>query len=243
MSVKLFFDALSNGAQSSIMITACCGCSGIIIGVLQQTGIGIKFASLIIALSGGNVYLLLVFVMLAVIIVGLGVPTVAAYILVVALAIPALVESGFTPVAAHLFAFYYACFSVITPPVCLATFAAAGIARSHPTKSALAAVKLASSAFIIPYFFIFNNALLLIGPLPEVILAVITAFVGIFAFSAAIVGFMNSKVNIIERILLLGVSLFLIGNPQILITLLAIVIFVAIVVKNTIASKKESMAA
>jgi TRAP-type uncharacterized transport system fused permease subunit len=140
----------------------------------------------------------------------MGLPTVAAYIVQVPLTIPALIELGVSPIAAHLFVFYFAAMSAITPPVALAAFAAAGIAGSNPMKTGMTAVRLGIAAFIVPYIFVYGEALLLIGSIPEVILAVITATIGITGIAAAAEGWLLRHAFWYERLLLIVGSLLMI---------------------------------
>src|SRR5699024_6887156 len=145
--------ALDLGARASLETAIACAAAGLIIGVSGFTWIGLQFSSLIIKLSGGVLTIALVFTMITRIILGMGLPTVAAYIVQVPLTMPAFIDLGVDPLAAHLFVFYFAAVSAITPPVALAAFAAAGIAGSEPMKTGMTAVRLGIAAFIVPYIF------------------------------------------------------------------------------------------
>src|SRR5699024_6317979 len=131
-------------------------------------GIGLQFGTIIIKTSGGALIIALVFTMITSIILGMGLPTVAAYIAQFQLTIPALIDLGVDPLAAHLFVFYFAAVSASTPPVALAAYAAAGIAGSEPMKTGMTAVRLGIAAFIVPYIFVYGESLLLIGSVPEI---------------------------------------------------------------------------
>lgn len=140
----------------------------------------------------------------------MGLPTVAAYIIQAALLVPALVQLGIPLLAAHLFAFYYAIISAVTPPVALAAYAGAGVAGADVNKTALTAFKLALAAFIVPFMFAYGPALILIGEPIEIVIAACTAFVGIFALAASIEGWLVKRANLLERILLFAAALCLI---------------------------------
>ncbi len=184
--------------------------AGIIIGIVSLTGVGLRLSALIMAAAGGSQLLALIITMVTAIFLGMGLPTVAAYIIQAALIVPALVTLGVPLLAAHLFAFYFAIISAVTPPVALAAYAAAGIAHSDVSKTGWAAFKLALAGFIIPFMFVYGPALLLNGTLGEIILAAVGALIGIFALAAAVEGYLLIHANWVERILLIISSLALI---------------------------------
>src|SRR5699024_4510016 len=155
---------------ASLETAIACAAAGLIIDVIGITGIGLQFSSLIIKMSGGVLIIALVFTMITSIIIRMGLITVAAYIMQVAVTITALIDLGVYPLAAHLFVFYFAAVTAITPPVALAAFAADGIAGSEPMKTGMTAVRLGIAAFIVPYIFVYGESLLLIGSVPEIIL-------------------------------------------------------------------------
>lgn len=210
MGFKSVIKAMDLGAKASLETAIACAAAGLIIGVIGFTGIGLQFSSLIISMSGGILIVALIFTMVTSIILGMGLPTVAAYIVQVPLTIPAIIELGVAPIAAHLFVFYFAAMSAITPPVALAAFAAAGIAGSNPMKTGLSAVRLGIAAFIVPFIFVYGEQLLLIGSVPEIILATITAIIGIMGIAGAAEGWMLRKVFWYERLLLIIGSLLMI---------------------------------
>lgn len=210
MGFKSVVKALDLGAKASLETAIACAAAGLIIGVIGFTGIGLQFSSLIIGMSGGILIVALIFTMLTSIILGMGLPTVAAYIVQVPLTIPAIIELGVSPIAAHLFVFYFAAMSAITPPVALAAFAAAGISGANPMKTGMTAVRLGIAAFIVPYIFVYGEALLLIGTVPEVIVAVITAMIGIAGIAAAAEGWLLRHAFWYERLLLIVGSLLMI---------------------------------
>jgi TRAP transporter 4TM/12TM fusion protein len=193
---------LNNGAEMAVTVAIACICSGIIVGVISLSGLGLRFASMVEVLSGGYTFLALVLVALASIIMGMGMPTTAAYIMVSTLSVPALIALDVSLISAHMFAFYFACLSMITPPVALCAYAAAGIAGAKPMEVGLSAMRLGIVAFIIPFMFVYNPAIILIGPWTEVILSVVTSLIGITALSGAVVGFIFKPATVTERVLL-----------------------------------------
>lgn len=202
--------ALESGAKGAVEVAIACATAGIVIGVLTLTGLGMRFNAVILAIAGDNLLLTLFLTMCTSIILGMGLPTVAAYIIQAALTVPALVNLGVEPLAAHMFIFYFAIISAITPPVALAAYAAGGIAGSDPMKTAFQACKLGIAAFIVPYMFVYAPSLLAIGEPDRIALAAVTALIGVVALAAASVGYFIRKANIIERIIFLGAALTLI---------------------------------
>jgi len=215
LGFKKILKSLSDGAENALGVIAACATAGLIIGVLNLTGAGLKFASLIISFSGGYLFIALILTMIATIILGMGLPTTAAYLITAAVVAPALVEMGVSPLAAHMFVFYFACLSAFTPPVALAAFAAAGISKSSPMSVALNAMKIGAVAFVIPFIFVYGPELLFEGRAFNIILAIITSLIGAYVLASAIEGwFINFKVNILIRIIL-GISSILLFIPSI----------------------------
>lgn len=201
-TLKSFVEAIVASAENVLMIGACCACAGIIIGVISLTGIGFKLMATITAFAGDNLFLLCLCVMIISMILGMGVPTAPAYIIVASLGAPALIKAGCLPIVAHMFCFYYAILSVITPPVCQAAFAGAAIAKSNAMRTGFVAVKLAIVAFVVPYMFIYAPALLAQGSFDQIALAVITSISGVIALVAGIQGWLTKQANILERLIL-----------------------------------------
>ncbi|MGD9829561.1 MAG: TRAP transporter permease [Hyphomicrobiaceae bacterium] len=192
---------LVSGAEAVLPVAAACACAGIIIGVITLTGLGLKFSSLVLSLSAGNLFLALLLTMIASLILGMGLPTAAAYILVATLAAPALEQMGVNKLAAHLFVFYSAMLSAITPPVALAAYAAAGLSNANPFRIAVKACQFGSAAFIVPYFFAYNPAILGINAAPLAILqATFTSVIGGLCLAAAVQGWLLTRMTILERI-------------------------------------------
>jgi len=192
--------ALKNGAVGTVSTAAACACAGIVVGMINLTGLGLKMSSGIIALAGGSLPLALVLVAVSCLILGMGMPTTASYIIVAVLGAPALMELGVGPLNAHLFVFYYAVISNITPPVALAAFAGAGIAGSKPMKTGFAAVRFGLVAYVMPFLFIYRSEILLMAGWTEILWATFCIAIAIFALGAALVGWINGKISITLRI-------------------------------------------
>jgi len=211
MGVKGILDALSEGAISSISIIAACGTAGIVIGVMNLTGTGLKFASAIISLSFGILPVALVLTMFASIILGMGLPTTASYLICAAVTAPALIKMGITPLAAHMFVFYFACLSAITPPVALAAYAGAGIAKAKPLEVGFTACKIGISAFLVPFIFAYGDSLLWEGSISTILFATVTALLGVTMLSFAVQSRAFSlKLSRLESIVLFMTSILLI---------------------------------
>jgi TRAP transporter 4TM/12TM fusion protein len=203
--------ALEDGAKKAIGVAAACACAGIIVGVVTLTGLGLTFANLIISLAGGLLLPTLFLTMIASIILGMGLPTTAKYIVLATMAAPALVQLGVPLIAAHLFILYFGVIADVTPPVALAAYAGAGIAGGDSFKTGVQALKLASAGFLIPFIFAMSPELLLINvTVIQAIVAVVTACVGIVAFASAVQGYFLSPTKIYERVLFLAAALMLI---------------------------------
>lgn len=210
MTPKLFLETLEAGARGALGVAIACACAGIIVGTVTLTGIGLKLGNGLVTLAGGNLILTLVLVMISSIILGMGAPTTANYIITSTIAAPALLKLNVELLAAHMFVFYFGIIADITPPVALAAFAGSAIAKSNPLKTGVNASKLAISAFLIPYIFVINPALLMIDTTwPEVIQIMITSLIGMFGISVAMEGFIFGKVNPMLRVIFLisGVAL------------------------------------
>ncbi|MCR4667330.1 MAG: TRAP transporter permease [Desulfovibrio sp.] len=220
--------ALEKGGRLALGVAAACACTGFVVGTVTLTGVGLKLANAILALSSNSFALTLFFTMLSSIILGMGLPTTAKYIVLATIAAPAIETFGVPKMAAHLFIMYFGILADLTPPVALAAYAAAGIAKSEPNATGFMAVKLAAAGFFIPYIFCYDPGLLMIGASNlQIAVIVATAVIGIAALSFASVGFWKRKLMLIERLILLGAAIVLIV-PGIMtdlagITLMAIV--------------------
>ncbi len=199
---KRLLEALAAGAQGTITVAAACGVAGIIAGTITMTGLANTLINGIVALAGNHVIIALFLTMLCCIVLGMGVPTTANYCIMAATCAPILVRMGVPNVAAHFFVFYFGIVADLTPPVALAAYAGAAIAQSNPMKTAFTATKLAIGAFIVPYVFALNPAMLFIDTsVWEVIQICITSFVGIFAVSASLEGFFLNRMTWYQRII------------------------------------------
>lgn len=202
MSWRGLLIALEMGAKASIGVAIATAVVGFIVGVSSLTSLGITLGDNMISFAHGNLFATLVLTMITAIILGMGMPTTAVYIVGATIAAPALLKLGIAPLAAHLFVFYFGNISNVTPPVALAAFTGAGIAGSSPSQTGWAAARLASAGFIIPFIWIYSPALIAQGSLGEILWAVVTATVGIIALACAVQGFMLKTTNILQRVLL-----------------------------------------
>jgi len=210
--IRQTVDVMLTAAQSAAILCAVTAGAGIVVGVVQLTGIGAQLASVLVSLSMGHVLILLTLVMIASIILGMGMPTTVVYVLLAALVAPALESMGLKPIAAHFFFFYFGVLAAITPPVALASYAAASIAGSSLDLTGWTAFRMALPAFVVPFFFALNPALLMQGTPLQIIQSAITAALGIWLFTIAVMGFFNGNVPIFGRIALLAASFMLISK-------------------------------
>ncbi|MCO5123320.1 MAG: TRAP transporter permease [Rhizobacter sp.] len=185
-TLRAIVEALESGARNTLIVALACACAGIVIGVITLTGLGLSFTGVVLALSQNSLLLALLLTMLAGILLGMGLPTTPAYIVQVALLVPALVKLGVTVEAAHLFVLYFAVLSAITPPVAMAVYAANAISSATLMDTGWAAVKLGLTGYIIPFMFVFAPSLLLIGDAPTVALAVATATLGVVCLAGGL---------------------------------------------------------
>jgi TRAP transporter 4TM/12TM fusion protein len=204
--------ALRDGAQQTVPVAMATAAAGIMIGIILQTGLAIKFTSFLVDFAGGNLMIALIITAMAAVILGTALPTTPAYIMLAALLIPALIKLGVPPLAAHMFAFYFGCLSAVTPPECLAVYAAASIARCSVWGAGWQAMKFASAGFVVPFFFIYYPALLFQGSWAEIALAVASGIVGVIALAAGLEGYFFKTATWGERALFLAAALLLI-NP------------------------------
>lgn len=237
ISLRSLIRTLAKGGRSAVLVAISCAAAGIVIGVSNETGIGVKFASIIISLGRNNLYLILPMVMFACILLGMGLPTSACYIMVAAIAVPALIKMGCNTMACHLFALYFGIFSGITPPVAISAFAAAGLAKSPPMKTGWQAVGLSLPAFIIPYAFIFNPALILQGTAPETLWVVVQVIIGIVGLAGAVIGCAFMPFAIWQRAVLLLLSAVMMVTPSIALSIGFMAVVLGILVFNKIQSK------
>ena len=212
LSLKTCITALREGAEHTIPVAMACACAGIVIGIVLQTGLALRFTAFLVDLAGGSLLPALLITMVADIILGMGMPTTPAYIMQAALLVPALIKLGVVPMAAHMFAFYFSCLSAVTPPVALAVYAAASIGGASLWRSGWQAIKFASAGFIVPFFFVYNPALLFSGPWQDILLAAVSGTIGVIALAAGLEGYFLRVANWFERGLFLA-SAFLLIDP------------------------------
>ena len=210
MSVRDIYDACVEGARSAISVGISCVLIGVIIGTVSLTGLGLSFGQLILKVVGeGQLLLGGIMVMIMSTILGMGVPGVAAYIIVATVSVPVLIQAGAEPIAAHLFCLIYACLSNITPPVAISSYVASGIAGADETETSLIAVRLGITGFIIPFFFLSNPVLLLVekSDILLVLWSFATAILGVICLSAAMAGMLLQRIGHLWRALLLIIGL------------------------------------
>jgi TRAP transporter 4TM/12TM fusion protein len=204
------WNALEDGAKNSIAVALACACAGIIIGVITQTGAAINFTALVVGLAKELLPLALVLTMLAGIVLGMGMPTTPAYIVMVSLLVPALIKLGAIAPAAHMFAFYFAILSAITPPVALAVYAAAGLAKANLWQAGWAAVRVGAAGFVVPFMFVFETSLLMIGDWFTILTSCMSATIGVICLAAGLHGYLLRETKMWERLLLVAAAVLLI---------------------------------
>lgn len=211
MGLRSVLKAFELAGVMSIQIITVCACAGIIVGVISLTGVGARFSNLLLGLAGVSQLLALVFAMLIAILLGMGMPTTAAYAVAASVVAPGLVNLGIPLLTAHFFVFYFAVVSAITPPVALASYAAAGISGANPMETSVASFKIGIAAFIVPFMFFYNSALLMEGGWGDVLRAGVTATFGVYVLSAAVQGwFVEMRAAWFVRLGLLASALFMI---------------------------------
>jgi TRAP transporter 4TM/12TM fusion protein len=215
ISWRTVLEALHDGARNTLAVAMACACAGIVIACVTITGLGIVFTQMVVALSYESLILALILTAMAGIVLGMGMPTTPAYIMMVALLVPAVIKLGAVTPAAHMFAFYFAILSAITPPVALAIFAAAGLAKANMWQSGFAAMRAAAPAYIVPFMFVYEPLLLLIvkdwgSEWPFVVWSVLTASVGVVCLAASLFGWLFVYALAWQRVLLFIAALCLI---------------------------------
>lgn len=231
--VKDIFSAFEAGAKGAVGVACACACAGMIVGVVTLTGLGLRIAELIVALARGNLLLTLFFTMIASIILGMGLPTTAKYIVLATMAVPALTKLGVNLMAAHLFILYFGVVADITPPVALAAYAGAGIAGANSMKTGFQAFKLAIAAFIVPYIFAIDPSLILVDevignqivflPIIKALPMIISAVIGIVCLAGAVEGYLIDHCKIHERFFL-GIAALSLLKPGLYTDLFGIVV-------------------
>ena len=236
---KNILEALDAGGRGCITVGAACGIAGIIAGCLAVTGLASTLINGIVKISGSSSMLALILTMLCCIVLGMGVPTTANYCIMASTCAPILIKMGIPTIAAHFFVFYFGIVADITPPVALAAYAGAAIAKGNPMKTGITATRLAIAAFIIPFIFAYSPEILLVGDLVwyDVVLLVITAILGMIGVAAGLSGYLLKKMNVLERLLTVAGGLCLM-IPGIKTDLAGIVILTAVVALQLCIRKK-----
>jgi TRAP transporter 4TM/12TM fusion protein len=210
ITVALVLEAIVAGIRNSLQVVAACACAGIVIGVISLGGVGVEFSAFVIGLSQNNLVLALILTALAGIVLGMGLPTTPAYIVQVALLVPALVKLGVVVEAAHMFVLYFACLSAITPPVAITLYAANSLSGAGLWSGGLAALKLAATGYIIPFMFVFGPSLLMIGSWDSILITSTTAVIGVGLLAAGLHGYFLRTANVFERCILVAAAFVLI---------------------------------
>lgn len=203
-NIRKFIAILRDTGEGMLEIGVISAAAGLIIGIVSITGLGFTFSSTLVSVAGGSTFILLALAAAGAIILGMGMTVTAAYLLMIILIAPALTTIGMAPLNAHLFVFYFAVMSFLTPPICLAVYAAASIGKADMLKTGYAAIRLAIAAYIVPFIFAYHPALLLQGSFFEVLEAVVTALIGIGLVAIAVEGYLFRPLDWLKRVLLSG---------------------------------------
>jgi len=227
MSLSKITDALQKGILSVLQVAAACAAAGIILGVINMTGLGLRLSGIVIELGGGNLFFTLVLTMIVSLILGMGLPSTACYIILAIVAAPTIVKMGVNPLAAHMFVFYFGIMSTLTPPVALAAYAAAGIAGAPQLKTAVTSLRLSLPAFIMPFMFVYSPSILLQGNWQSIVFDFIRCLIGFHAFACSCEGFLFTRIKIGTRGLLL-VAVIMIIFTSYIVNLLGFVIIITV---------------
>jgi TRAP transporter 4TM/12TM fusion protein len=238
MGPRAVLYAFELAAKMSIQLVAVCAAAGIIVGVIALTGVGTRFSSLLLAIAEQNQLIALFFAMCVSIILGMGMPTTAAYAVAASIIAPGLIQLGIEPLIAHLFIFYFAVMSAITPPVALAAYAGAALARSNPMKTSVEAFVIGLAAFVVPFMFFYSPALLMIGKWYDILHVFITACLGIYLLAAAVQAWLFGPLNLLLRALLFCAALSMIAGGWISDAIGLIAMFVVILIQKRLVSQK-----
>ena len=231
MNLNKILAALERGAKGSLIVAACCASAGLITGVITMTGMGLRFSDVLITLAGGSMIVLLIFTMLASLILGLPLPPVTCYLILAVLAAPALIKAGVTPMAAHLFVFFFGALGNISPPVAPTSFAAAGLAETDPIKTTNLTFYYSMPSFLVPYLYVYANELLLMGSPGMVILRVVSSFIGLSCMAVTFHGYLFRSLNWMERLAFLLGGLMLV-YPHLLSSLMGYALISLLLVRE-----------
>ena len=237
LTPKKLVQVCVSAAKSAIPVAVACAMAGIISGVVMGTGVGFRLSSVLIEASGGQPLVLLILTMLVSLFMGMGIPTISAYLVLAILVAPALTTMGFSALASHMFIFFFGCISVITPPVALASYAGAGIAGCSPTKAGTRAFRLAICAFILPFLFCYNETLLAQGAWYNILWSMFSALIGVYCLACGQEGFFyNWKLAAWERVILIA-GAFALVVPGVVSDLIGLVLFILIFIYHKILRK------
>lgn len=243
LPIREVFAALVKAAKTTVSVTIACACAGIVIGIVSMTGIGIKFTSIVFQLSGGNLLLMLLLVMVACIIMGMGLPSTAAYIIAATVGVPSLIAAGIPELAANMFVFYFAIMSFITPPVAVAAYAAAGLADCSASKTGWLAFMLGLPGFIIPFIYAYNPALLIVDtPVGDTLYIVALTTFAVVLVSMAVIGWFRGQLCPALRVLV-AASAILMFIPGVIFDVIGLAAGIGIVGYLLLTRKKESKTA
>ena len=230
LNFKKLCETFEDGAKMALGVAAACACAGMVVGATTLTGLGLKIANGLVILGHGNLMLTLFFTMIASLILGMGLPTTAKYIVLSIMAAPALIDLGVQPLAAHLFILYFGVIADLTPPVALAAYAGAGISGGNAMKTGFIAIRLAAAGFMVPYVFALDPGLMFIGgSISHNLLLIVTTLVGVLALGAASSGYLLDHTKIYERVILIISALALI-KPGLLTDGIGIILLVVVII-------------
>lgn len=238
--MKNLYEALVETPRKVLVVSVACGTAGIIIGMLGLTGLGLKMSDILMTAAQGKLFLALIFAMIISIVLGMGLPPTACYIIMAVTAAPSLVLMGVPLLVAHFFIFIYCCYAPITPPVALAAYTTAGIAGCDPFKTGLEAFRISLSGFILPFVIVYGNSLLGIGPWHEILWSSVSALIGVWMFSIVLVGWFQKRVNVVWRFLLAVGGLGLM-TPGLVSDIVGFAILIPFLLTNATLFKKKKM--
>ena len=239
LSPTVIIDSLHNGAKNTIGVAAACGMAGLIAGVVTMTALGQLLLNTLVPIAQDSMFLALFLTMLCCIVLGMGVPTTANYVIMATITAPILIKMGIPALAAHMFVFYFGIVADITPPVALAAYAGSAIAKSNPLKTGVTATRLAIAAFIIPYMFAYNPKMLFIDAgILDIISIVITSFIGIYAVASGMEGYHSVKLPWWQRLMILAGGMLLIV-PETITDIIGVALVAAVIALQIIAGKKQ----
>jgi TRAP transporter 4TM/12TM fusion protein len=237
-----FVSALTGGARNTIGVALACALAGVVIGIVSLTGLGQVLISLLLSVANNSLFLALFLTMIACLILGMGIPTTANYVIMATITAPIVVRMGVPVMAAHMFVFYFGIVADITPPVALAAYAGAAIAHSNPIKTGVTATRLAITAFIIPYIFVFSPSMLFIDTTPiQVIQIVISSCLGMLGLASGIEGYMFRRMPVFERLMAIGGGLCLI-DPGLITDIVGFSLIASVIVLQLITRNRDVVA-